>query len=289
MASTQPQLDPSLVRFGTSSFSSKDWVGPFYPKGCQPADFLSFYAGEFDTVEIDASYYAIPSKDLVDGWVQKTPDDFRISLKFPRTIVHAGEGPQPDPTMLLTEAVYAERDLFLETIQRLGDRLHTVLLQFPYFSKAAFQDSSEFFERLDDFLTDLPTEFRYAVEIRNRTWLTPEYSHLLRSHSATMVLVDQGWMPHADEIEDRFNLVTSDQSYIRLLGDRKEIEAITQEWDTEVIDRRERLQRWSAFLVRLLRRGVPTVVYVNNHYAGHAPTTTRRLAEMFESAVQASG
>ena len=62
---------------------------------------------------------------------------------------------------------------------------------------------------------------------------------------------------------------------------RKEIEAITQSWDVEVIDRRERLQRWANFLVRSVRRGVSTVVYVNNHYAGHAPTTVRRLEELF--------
>jgi len=289
MASPQQQLDPSLVRFGTSSFSSKDWVGPFYPVGCKPGDFLSHYATVFDTVEIDASYYAIPSKAMVDAWVRKTPDDFKISLKFPQSIVHAGKGTQPDAETLLTEAVYADRDLFLETVERLGGRLHTLLLQFPYFSKQAFDDADAFHERLDDFLAELPTEFRYAVEIRNRSWLTPEFAHLLRSHSAALVLVDQGWMPHGDEVEDRFSVVTSDQAYVRLLGDRKEIEAITQAWDTEVIDRRERLQRWAAFLVRMLRRGLPTVVYVNNHYAGHAPTTVRRLAKMFEAAVEANG
>jgi uncharacterized protein YecE (DUF72 family) len=289
MASPQLQLDPSLVRFGTSSFSSKDWVGPFYPAGCKPSDFLSHYAAVFNTVEIDASYYAIPSKAMVDGWVSKTPEDFKISLKFPQSIVHAGDGPQPDAATLLTEAVYADRDLFLKTVERLGDRLHTLLLQFPYFSKQVFDDAGAFLERLDEFLTDLPAEFRYAVEIRNRSWLTPDFAHLLRSHSAALVLVDQAWMPHGDEVEDRFNVVTSDQAYIRLLGDRREIEAITQAWDTEVIDRRERLQRWAAFLVRMLRRGLPTVVYVNNHYAGHAPTTVRRLAKMFEAAVEANG
>jgi len=289
MAEAQTQLDASLVRFGTSSFSSPDWVGPFYPEKTSPGDFLRHYATEFDTVEIDATYYAIPSKQTVDGWVEKTPENFLISAKMPQSIVHAGDGPQPNADVLLTEKTFAERDLFLETIGRLDSRLGTLLLQFPYFSKNAFDSADEFFERLDDFLTDLPPEFRYAVEIRNRNWVTPEYAHLLRGQGVSMVLVDQGWMPHADEIEDRFNLFTSNLAYIRLLGDRKEIEAITQSWDTEVIDRRERLQRWSNFLVRTLRRGIPTVVYVNNHYAGHAPTTVRRLVQMFEKALGENG
>ena len=74
---------------------------------------------------------------------------------------------------------------------------------------------------------------------------------------------------------------------MRLLGDRKEIEAITKTWDTEVMDRRERLDRWAHFLARVARRGVSTLVYVNNHYAGHAPTTTRRLMAMYEELRQA--
>ena len=69
--------------------------------------------------------------------------------------------------------------------------------------------------------------------------------------------------------------------YVRLLGDRKEIEEITTTWGREVIDRGERLQRWAAFLVRMMDRGVKSLVYVNNHYAGHAPATVRRLRALF--------
>ncbi|NNM34664.1 MAG: DUF72 domain-containing protein [Gemmatimonadetes bacterium] len=286
MASPQGKLDPGLVRFGTASFSSKDWVGPFYPDGTRPAEFLTYYAKHFDTVEVDATYYAVPDAKVVDGWVAKTPDTFRFAAKFPRTIVHAGGGPMPDADVLLTEATYPERDDFLDVMSRLGDRLGVLLLQFPYFSRNAFATEGDFLERLDEFLTDLPADFQYAVEIRNRAWISPDFAHLCRSHDATMVLVDQGRMPHGDEVEEKFDVVTSDLAYVRLLGDRKEIEAITQQWDVEVIDRRERLQRWANFLVRSVRRGVPTVVYVNNHYAGHAPTTTRRLQEMFDASLQ---
>ena len=280
--STVPQSAP--IRFGCSSFSSEDWVGPFYPPGTEPRDFLRHYARRFDTVEVDATYYAIPRASVVDGWFEKTPEDFLLSAKFPRSICHGGEGAMPDgDTVLVPDATFDERDAFLEVMSRLGGKLGPLVLQFPYFSKAVFSDERKFLDRLDHFLTELPPDFEYAVEIRNRTWLGPDLAHLLRRHRTTMVLVDQAWMPHADEVEQMFDPITGPRLYVRLLGDRKEIEAITKTWDTEVIDRRERLRRWASFLTRTVRQGNSTLVYVNNHYAGHAPTTVQRLMEMVEA------
>lgn len=276
--------DETSIRFGCSSFSSDDWVGPFYPKGSVPRDYLRLYAQHFDTVEVDATYYAIPRPQVVDGWVDKTPEGFLLSAKFPKSICHAGEGPMPDGTkVLVPDATHGERDAFLEVMARMGDRLGPLVLQFPYFSKAVFSEAKVFFDRLEKFIEDLPAEFEYAVEIRNRTWVGPDLAHLLRRHRVSMVLVDQAWMPHGDEVEQQFDVVTGPQVYVRLLGDRKEIEAITKTWDTEVIDRRERLKRWATFCSRHVRQGHPTLVYVNNHYAGHAPTTVRRLMEMVEA------
>ncbi|MBN1212772.1 MAG: DUF72 domain-containing protein [candidate division Zixibacteria bacterium] len=274
-------LNPELIRIGTSSFSETDWVGPFYPPGARPGDFLPLYARKFSTVEIDATYYAIPSKSTVDSWVRKTLDNFLIAAKFPRSIVHGGEGPRPDPEIVLVpEATYAQRDIFLDIISRLGSRLGPLLIQFPYFSRTAFKTATEFFARLDKFLSDLPEDFRYAVEIRNRNWLTEEYVALLKKHKVALTLVDQAWMPHGDEIEPRFDPVTTDFVYIRLLGDRKEIEAITQSWDKEVIDRQDRLERWARLALRIQERRIKSLIYVNNHFAGHAPTTARRLEKM---------
>jgi uncharacterized protein YecE (DUF72 family) len=272
----------AAVRFGCSSFSSDDWVGPFYPPGTRPADYLRHYARQFDTVEIDATYYAIPRASVVDGWFDKTPEGFLISAKFPRSMVHAGKGAVPDGSRILVpEETYHERDEFLRVMQRLGGRLGPLVLQFPYFSKKVFASEKPFMDRLDQFLGDLPGDFDYAVEVRNRQWLSPELAYLLRSHRVSLVLVDQAWMPHADEVLDRFDPVTGPLCYVRLLGDRKEIEAITDTWGEEVIDRRERLDRWVGVLHRMVERQVPTLVYVNNHYAGHAPATVRRLQESF--------
>jgi len=82
-----------------------------------------------------------------------------------------------------------------------------------------------------------------------------------------------------------FDPVTTDFSYIRLLGNRKEIEEITHTWEKEVIDRSDLLNRWADVLKRLAERDVETYVFANNHYAGHAPETARKLREMFHDAV----
>ncbi len=272
---------PPTVRLGTSSFSETDWVGPFYPEGTKPRDFLAYYATRYSTVEVDATYYAIPSRRTVEGWSRKISDDFILSAKFPRSIVHGGEGRRPDPDIVLVpDATHEARDRFLEVMSIMGKRLGPLVLQFPYFAKAVFPSPSEFLERLDAFLDGLPDDFRYAVEIRNRNWLKKPFVDLLRRHDAGLVLVDQSWMPHGDEVVDQLDAVTSDFAYIRLLGDRKEIEAITDTWDKEVIDRGDRLERWADLVSRLVEREVEILIYVNNHYAGHAPATADRLHDM---------
>jgi len=275
----------ALVRFGTSSFSSPDWVGPFYAKGSPARTFLSQYARHFDTVEVDTTYYALPSARLVDGWNAKTPDDFLLSAKFPKSIVHGGKTHQPDARRLLDpDATYEDRDVFLETMARLGPKLGCLLLQFPYFNRATFPSEGPFLERLDTFLRDLPQEgFRYAVEIRNKAWLKQPFVDLLRRRGASLVLVDQAWMPHGDEVTPRFDVQTGPLCYIRLLGDRKAIEQVTTTWDEEVLDHTGPMLRWATLIRGMMAQGVRSLVYVNNHYAGHAPTTVRRLREMVQA------
>ena len=266
--------------------TSPQILGPFYPLGMPPGSFLAHYATRFDTVEVDSTYYAVPSARVVDGWAAKTPEDFLLCAKFPRDIVHCGKGARPDARLVLArDAVYDTRDRFLEVMGRVGSRLGPLLIQFPYFNRAGFPSAGPFLERLNDFLGDLPHDtLRYAVEIRNKAWLTKAYRDLLAKHDVGLVLVDQGWMPHGDEVEKKIDPVTSEDVYIRLLGDRKAIELITKTWEREVIDHGPGLARWSSLLVRMMDRDVKRVlVFVNNHFAGHGPATVRRLKAMFEA------
>jgi uncharacterized protein YecE (DUF72 family) len=279
------RVDP--VRFGTSSFSAAGWVGTFYPEGMKSSEFLTHYAQRFNTVEVDSTYYRIPGKATVDRWADVTPPGFLFSLKFPGAIVHAGTGATPDAARLLApDATYGERDLFLEVTQRLGAKCGVCLLQFPYLSRKVFSSVSPFLEKLDRFLGDLPRERRFAVEVRNRQWLKPELAALCSRHGVALATADQAWMPRPWEFPADCPPVTASYSYARLVGDRREIEALTKVWDREVIDRTAVLEKWAEYLIGLSRSGVTTLVYVNNHFAGFAPGTARRLMQLYQARAQ---
>ncbi|MCY2961908.1 MAG: DUF72 domain-containing protein [Planctomycetota bacterium] len=266
-------------RYGTSSWSEKGWIGPFYPPGTKPADMLSLYATQFSTVEADTTYYRVPSASLVRGWRAKTPAGFTLSAKFPRSIVHAGEGQHPDGSKVLApEHVGPEVDRFLEAMRELGDRAGPLVLQFPYFNRTAFTGLAPFLARLGPFLERLPRDFRYGVEVRNKAWVGPDLLALLKSHGVAFVLVDLVYMPHPADLAREHDLLTADFAYARLIGDRKAVEERTTTFDALVLDQGEKLERWADLLASIVPRTRETFAYANNHYAGHGPATIRDLA-----------
>jgi uncharacterized protein YecE (DUF72 family) len=270
---------PGRFLYGTSSWSEKSWVGPFYPAGTKPADYLAFYATEFATVEADTTYYRVPAPSLVRGWRQKTPAGFLLSAKFPRSIVHAGEGQAPDAARLLVpDVVGGDTERFLQAMRELGEKCGPLVLQFPYFNRTAFSALRPFLDRLEPYLESLPRGFRYGVEIRNKNWLVPELIDVLRRHEAALVLVDILYMPHPADLARELDLVTADFTYARLIGDRKAVEGKTETFDRIVVDQSARLERWADLFQDLMPRVRDTFVYANNHYAGFGPATIRDLA-----------
>ena len=261
------------LRLGTSSWGERGWVGSFYPARMAPRDFLSYYATRFDTVEADNTYYAVPSPELVAGWARKTPEGFTLSAKFPRSIVHAGRGPRPA----------AERDAFLQVMTGLGPRAGPLVLQFPYFNRGAFAGVGPFLDRLAPFLEGLPTHFRYAVEVRNRSWIDEPLLEVLRAHRVALVWVELETLPRPWQLAERLDLHTTDFVYARLIGDRRATDALTRTFDEVVLDRSEGLDRWAELLVPARARASEVFAYANNHYAGHGPATVRDLATRMEA------
>lgn len=267
--------------YGTSSWSDKSWVGPFYPEGTAPRDYLAHYAEQFGAVEADVTYYRVPSGSMVEGWARRTPDGFRMAAKFPRSIVHAGEGPRPDPeVLLLPEHVDEDTRAFLEAMSGLGDKCGPLLLQFPYFNKQVFAGPGPFLERLDLYLGTLPRDFRYAVEVRNRWWIKEPLLHILRRHDVAFTLSELSYLPHPADLAEKLDLVTTDFVYARLIGDRKAIEKETKTFDRIVVDRSESLARWGELLKEVLENVPAAYVFANNHFAGHGPATIRELASL---------
>ena len=192
------QREPRPILLGTSSFTATGWQGSFYPKGLRPADYLSYYAQHFDTVEIDSTFYATPNVSVVRSWNAKTPEGFLFAAKVPQEITHKRVLKDCDE----------EFKVFLTTMEALGEKLGPLLFQFGKFDKYAFKSLDDFLARLVPFLKRLPKEHKFAVEIRNKDWLVPKLADVLREHGVALTLIDQGWMPRPWEMKDKFDLIT---------------------------------------------------------------------------------
>jgi|ERR1700723_626195 len=257
------------LRIGTSAFTAAGWETSFYPPGMKPADYLTYYATKFNTVEIDSTFYRTPSRKVVQGWADKTPEGFLIAAKVPQEITHEK----------CLQDCEQDFGVFIDTMDLLGDKLGPMLLQFPYFNKDAFKSGDEFLVRLKPFLKALPKGHRFSIEIRNKYWLNAQFADLLREHGVALVLQDQSWMPLPSGMP--FDYITADFTYVRLLGDRKGIEKQTKVWDKVIVNRSKELRSWVDVCHQTVRRGAATFVYVNNHYSGHAPKTVADFLKLW--------
>lgn len=267
------------IALGTSSWSHRGWVGPFYPPGTRPAGFLGYYSRRFPVVEADVTYYRVPSREMISGWVERTPPGFRIAAKFPRSVVHAGSGPLPDACKLLTaEAGGRDLDRFLEAMEALGARVGPLLIQLPRFSVREFREPGPLLERLARFLQRLPSTFRYAVEVRNTDWIQAPLLELLREHRSALAITEFPGMAHPWTRGLGEELLTSDICYVRLVGNRRATEAKTTLFNQEVLESQSLVEQWADWIVRMASSEREVLVFANNHFAGHGPATVRRLA-----------
>ena len=179
------------------------WKGIFYPESLAPKDFLSYYAKQFTTVEVDSTFYRIPRTQSVIEWRNQTPEGFLFSLKFPQIITH----------VKMLKDCEEEVAVFLERVGLLKEKLGALLLQFPY----AF--GTEHVSLLSDFLQNLPKGYRYVVEVRNRKLLNKVVYSLLRDYNVVLAWVDSPFMPQINE-------VTSNFIYVRWEGDRRHVKGV---------------------------------------------------------------
>jgi uncharacterized protein YecE (DUF72 family) len=261
-----------LLHLGTSAFTADGWAGSFYPQGLAQKDYLSYYATQFDAVEVDSTFYRIPSVSTVKNWYDRTPAGFLFALKAPQEITH-------ERVLLDAGEVF---DAFLRATEALVEKRGPILLQFPYFNRNAFAAPADFLARLKPFLEKLPSAPRFALEIRNKNWLGPALYDLLGKHRVALALIDHPWMPRPREWFSRGDAVTTDFTYIRWLGNRKEIEEQTKTWDKTIVDRKSELLEWVEACRAFLKRKISVFAFANNHYAGHGPATVRLFLDLLE-------
>lgn len=262
------KLDHLLV--GSCSFSAAGWEKTFYPPGLKKGGYLAYYAKQFNSVEVDATFYRVPAEKTVRGWFEQTPQDFVFACKVPQTVTH-------EACLVDCDVQFRE---FVNVMSLLEHKLGPMLFQFPYFNSKQFPRPDEFFARLRAFLPKLPSDFRFALEIRNKAWVCTELLDLLREHRVGLALIDHPWMSRPSTLLQQGDVVTSDFVYVRLLGDRNETEKLTQTWEKTVVNRDREIAEWSAVVDALLSRNLKVYTYVNNHFAGHSPETMRHFLEM---------
>ena len=188
------------LHLGTIGWSYNFWKGKFYPKKTNSKDYLAYYSTQFNTVEVDSTFYRIPTPPTVTNWKQQTPEGFLFSLKFPQLITHI---------KMLKDCKY-ETEVFLDRVNLLGEKLGALLLQFPP------NFGVEHMPDLADFLHTLPKKHRYVVEIRNKSWLNQEFYSILRANKVALAWADSPLMAEISE-------VTADFLYVRWEGDRKKV------------------------------------------------------------------
>ena len=181
------------IRVGTSGYSYPEWKGHFYPEKLAAKDMLRYYAERFKTVEINNTFYRMPSESVLKGWAAAVPEDFAFVLKASRRITH-------DKRL---QDVGDSVSYLIKNAGVLGERLGPFLFQLPPFVKKDLP-------RLRDFLALLPDEVRAAVEFRHISWFDDEVYQALRERRAALCVADTG------EEGDAPLVATADWGYLRL-------------------------------------------------------------------------
>lgn len=235
---------------GCSGWSYTAWQGPFYPHNMENSSWLHYYSRVFDYVEIDSSFYRVPNVFMVNNWSKKTPKDFKFTAKFPKVITHEKRLKEVDEELVL----------FFEAIGGLSDKILALLIQLP-----PSLQIKEGLDNLRELVPQLDNRFRYAIEVRHRSWFQDLAYSFFSNNDLCLV-----WS-QLDEIKTP-PIVTTDFLYLRLVGDR----TIEEDFGRKQIDRIAEMRKWSRNIKRVQEeeeRVKLGIVAANNHYAGFGPST----------------
>jgi len=227
------------------------WKNIFYPKDLKPKDYLNYYSTKFNTVEVNNTFYRIPTEKTVLDWKEQTSSGFIFSLKFPRKITHF-------KILINSEE---ETTVFLNRASLLKEKLGPLLIQFPY------NFSEEKLPNLDKFLKNLPKKYRYAVEIRNKKLLNDKLFMILKENNIALVWTDHPFLPLIEED-------TADFLYIRWEGNRKKVNGTMGK--TEV-DKSSFIKSWATKIIPYLDKKKHIFGYFSKYLSGNP---TKDVVEM---------
>jgi uncharacterized protein YecE (DUF72 family) len=229
------------IRVGTSGYNYTEWKGSFYPTDLSAAKMLPYYAARFPTVEINATFYRMPTAKTLAGWDAATPASFVLALKAPQRITHFGR----------LRGVDEPLRLFCDTARTLGPKLGPLLFQLP----PNFKKDTD---RLAETLFLLPPDLACAFEFRHESWLADDVYGLLRGRNAALCIADS-------ETASTPVVATADFGYLRLR-------------DEGYVD--ADLARWAETIRGLGASWRETFVYFKHEESGTGPAFARRLTEL---------
>ena len=249
-----PHARDRTHRVGCSGWNYDSWRhGVFYPPRLPARRWLEEYARRFDTVELNASFYRLPTVTAVQGWVDQTPDDFVFAVKMSRYVTHVKRLRELEPSLEL----FSTR---LEPLLR-SEKLGPVLWQLP----PTFRRDDD---RLAEALGQLPAG-RHAFEFRHPSWFVPEIAELLRTHGVALVIADRPEI-HAFQTHE----LTADWTFVRFHAGTRGRRGNYSE--TELRDWAARIRSWPV---------TESYVYFNNDWEGFAPRNARQLRRLLEPAL----
>jgi uncharacterized protein YecE (DUF72 family) len=234
------------VRVGTSGWHYAHWRGNFYPADLPANRWLAYYAEQFQTVEINNSFYQLPGEETFRQWHAQTPPGFVFAVKASRFITHMKKLSDPQ----------ASTAKFFERVALLGEKLGPILFQLPPRWRPNL-------ERLETFLAALPSKVghRYAFEFRDPAWLTPAVYEVLARHNAALCIYHFNGRSSPKEL-------TADFTYLRLHGPGGPYQGKYSP---------DELAEWAREC--LAWRGRDIFCYFDNDMAGYAPQNARELIE----------
>ena len=253
------------IRVGTSGFSYDDWRGFFYPKDIQKGEMLGYYAQRFSTVEINSSFYAIPSASTFARMAERTPESFEFTVKAHKDLTHS-----PDADV----CAFGRFVSVLAPLVEAG-KLGCILAQYPW----SFKKEEKNLDRLRQLREEFG-ELPVVVEFRNAGWVGEDTFELLREHSLGFCCVDE---PRLRGLMPRIAVATSPVGYVRFHGRNVE-----KWWEHEEAWQRydylyssSELSEWVP-RVRQLASAAAEKMYLffNNHYQGKAARNARMFAGM---------
>ena len=235
-----------MIHLGTSGWYYDDWTEAFYPTDIKKGEWLPYYAKKFDTVEVNASFYRLPFKNMVKGWRNKTPDDFLLTFKGSRVVTHRKK--------LNDVKEYLNR--FFDRI-KLAEKIGVVLWQLP-------PNLKKDLNRLEQFLTLLDSDLKQCVEFRHESWFDDETYDLLGKYNVAFCIISAPKLPTPVE-------VTADFAYIRWHG--------VNDWYKHDYSKKE-LSKWADTIKDL---DVDDIFgYFNNDYNANAPKNCLQLKDLLK-------